>query len=28
MLHIRKIRLERKPFNFYYLIGNSQALFN
>jgi hypothetical protein len=27
MLHVRKIRLERKPFNFYCLNGNSQTLF-
>jgi hypothetical protein len=27
MLNIGKIKLERKPFNFYYLIGNSQTLF-
>jgi hypothetical protein len=27
MLNIRKIGLERKPFNFHYFIGNSQALF-
>jgi hypothetical protein len=27
MLHVRKIRLERKSFNFYCLIGNSQILF-
>ena len=27
MLNVRKIRLERKSFNFHHFIGNSQTLF-